>query len=106
MVRMKEHTLLFSDEDWNTLTALAKASCRSNSAYVRSLIYFRRPKDKPSTTWKIAYKALAETGNNLNQIAKYLHSGLTIDEDKLKECIDFIYLLKKEMQQELLPEEM
>lgn len=103
--KYKGHIVTMTNEDWELLGTIAKASGYSRSAYVRMLIHLKRPAPQPDEDWKSCYRELAAIGNNINQIAKMGHVTGEIDGESLKECYNAIIEMRARMLISIQPEE-
>jgi len=89
-----------TDEEWDNLKSLSKASGYSISAYVRALVRLERPKPLPSADYIKLQRELSAIGNNLNQIARNLHLHKDFDRDLLLTAIEDILEIKERLKSE------
>lgn len=99
----KGRMITMSEEEWELLNTLAKASGYSRSGYVRKLLGLEVPAPLPSKDWKACYRELAAIGNNLNQIARMGHITGEIDNEELKKCYQAIIDIRASLLQYTQP---
>ena len=102
----REHriNLRITEDLYQVLQGEASASSLSLSEYIRKILTTRHPTIKRTT--EIVYdnpellkvfRDLASCGNNLNQIAAYLHQGGAMTNSmwkEIKDCISEIYEMR------------
>ena len=107
MKKYKERRIYLSDEEWEKAKSLAKGSGRTTSAYFRSLLELKIPRQLPPEEYHYIYRALSAIGNNINQMAVLAHKAGNADYAKFESALDVIYDLRKRIVDiSIMPEDM
>ena len=85
------------DETWAKLEELSKASGKSMSAYIRSLINGVKPKELPTEEWFKIYTELSEVANAFYKLSEVAQKEKSADYEKFKEIVSYIHELRRNM---------
>lgn len=77
----------FRNREWETVRGRALECGMAPSAYLRSIALGAVPKTRPNLANREAIHQLARVGNNLNQLAKRVNSGLPVARGEILEVL-------------------
>lgn len=104
MTRKRNYQFLIrmDEEEFIKLNEAVIRSGYSRQEYVRSLLFGRIPKNKPSPDFSEMIQQLRKIGNNLNQLTIIAHRTNSIDILKLKESLDYLNQSIGDIREEVL----
>lgn len=103
MIKQKTRVIRVPDEDWERVRRLAKASGRSMSAYIRSLLNLEVPRPIPPEEYRQLQRELSAIGNNINQMARLSHELGNVDYSKFHDALKTIYDVQKRLAKQQQP---
>ena len=87
MTRERIHCIRFTDSEWEAIHERAVRCGMAFGAYMRSVSLGSIPRQRRQLREDILIQHLARLGNNLNQIARRLNTGLPVAECEIRDGI-------------------
>jgi hypothetical protein len=77
----------FTEAQWQTLRERAQSCGLPTSTYLRRVGLGAIPRQRPDIPEHRVVNQLARVGNNLNQIARKVNSGIPVPESEIREAL-------------------
>ena len=96
MSKTRRHTVRFTERQWLQIRDRARQCGCAFGTYVRGAALGAVPRERRRLREERALYHLARAGNNLNQIARRLNSGLPVADSEIRTAIDRVNQLLEE----------
>ena len=96
MTKTRRHTIRFTPRQWEQIHQRARDCGCAFGTYVRGAALGTMPRERRRLREERALYHLARIGNNLNQIARRLNSGIPVAESEIRTAMDRVNQLLEE----------
>jgi hypothetical protein len=87
MNRTRRHTIRFTPAEWDLINDRAHSCGLSFGTYLRQVGLGSIPRERRNVAQRQVRFQLLRVGNNLNQIARHLNSGMPLPESEIRQCL-------------------